>query len=82
MPKKLRIRKEVTLDREPVPSKTANPDEVSVRPLIDRESNLIAVPSVLSYPLVCGAVDITNADLRRLDPGAFLNDSLIEFGLG
>jgi Ulp1 family protease len=28
-----------------------------------------------------GAVSITTADLKRLQPGEFLNDTLIEFGL-
>lgn len=28
-----------------------------------------------------GAVNITNGDLKRLDPGEFLNDTLIELGL-
>jgi Ulp1 family protease len=27
-------------------------------------------------------VIITNADLERLNPGVFLNDNLVEFGLG
>lgn len=37
---------------------------------------------ILSYPAgVPGAVNITNADVDRLAPGNFLNDTLIEFGL-
>ncbi|KAG2009837.1 sentrin-specific protease, variant 2 [Coprinopsis cinerea AmutBmut pab1-1] len=37
---------------------------------------------VLVYPFSApGAVNITNADLARLEPGEFLNDTLIEFGL-
>ncbi|KAF9013421.1 hypothetical protein BDQ17DRAFT_1271073 [Cyathus striatus] len=37
---------------------------------------------ILVYPQgVPGAVNITNADLGRLQPGEFLNDTLIEFGL-
>lgn len=37
---------------------------------------------ILVYPHgVPGAVNITNADMGRLDPGEFLNDTLIEFGL-
>jgi hypothetical protein len=38
--------------------------------------------SILVYPPDSpGAVNITNADLNRLQPGEFLNDTLIEFGL-
>jgi hypothetical protein len=37
---------------------------------------------ILVYPPDApGAVNITNADLKRLKPGEFLNDTLIEFGL-
>ncbi|KAF9046438.1 hypothetical protein BJ165DRAFT_1163354 [Panaeolus papilionaceus] len=37
---------------------------------------------ILSYPQgVPGAVNVTNADLARLRPGEFLNDTLIEVGL-
>ncbi|KAF8908964.1 hypothetical protein CPB84DRAFT_1843311 [Gymnopilus junonius] len=37
---------------------------------------------ILVYPQgTPGAVNITNADLGRLEPGEFLNDTLIEFGL-
>ncbi|GLB38240.1 hypothetical protein LshimejAT787_0501050 [Lyophyllum shimeji] len=37
---------------------------------------------ILCYPQgVPGAVNITNADYKRLQPGEFLNDTLIEFGL-
>ncbi|TFK40643.1 hypothetical protein BDQ12DRAFT_462220 [Crucibulum laeve] len=37
---------------------------------------------ILVYPQgIPGAVNITNADLSRLQPGEFLNDTLIEFGL-
>ncbi|KAG5654258.1 hypothetical protein H0H81_005501 [Sphagnurus paluster] len=37
---------------------------------------------ILCYPQgVPGAVNLTNADLKRLQPGEFLNDTLIEFGL-
>ena len=38
--------------------------------------------SILVYPPgVPGAVNITNGDYLRLQPGEFLNDTLIEFGL-
>ncbi|KAA1469790.1 hypothetical protein DENSPDRAFT_773771 [Dentipellis sp. KUC8613] len=38
--------------------------------------------SILVYPLTGpGAVNITNAELGRLRPSEFLNDTLIEFGL-
>lgn len=38
--------------------------------------------SILVYPFSgTGAVNITKGDLRRLRPGEFLNDTLIEFGL-
>jgi Ulp1 family protease len=37
---------------------------------------------ILVYPPgQTGAVNITNGDLHRLEPGEFLNDTLIEFGL-
>ena len=78
----LRSRKKAAPDIEPIPSSPANPDEVYVRLLIDPGFNLITVPSMLCYPAgLPGAVNITNADLDRLNPGAFLNDTLIEFGL-
>ena len=32
-------------------------------------------------PLGTGAVNITRGDLERLQPGKYLNDTLIEFGL-
>ena len=28
-----------------------------------------------------GAVNVTRGDLKRLDPGQYLNDTIIEFGL-
>ena len=38
--------------------------------------------SILVYPASgTGAVNITRADLKRLEPGQYLNDTLIEFGL-
>ncbi|KAF8964224.1 hypothetical protein BDZ97DRAFT_919789 [Flammula alnicola] len=37
---------------------------------------------ILVYPQgVPGAVNVTNGDLARLEPGEYLNDTLIEFGL-
>ncbi|KAF9534465.1 hypothetical protein CPB83DRAFT_742404, partial [Crepidotus variabilis] len=37
---------------------------------------------ILSYPQgQPGAVNVTAGDLNRLEPGEFLNDTLIEFGL-
>jgi Ulp1 family protease len=82
MRRSLRSRTKAALAVEPVPSPLANPDEVYVRPSAYGDSNVTAVPSVLSYPAgLPGAVNITNADLERLNPGAFLNDTLIEFGL-
>ncbi|PFH53908.1 hypothetical protein AMATHDRAFT_44951 [Amanita thiersii Skay4041] len=37
---------------------------------------------ILVYPQgVPGAINITNADVKRLEPGEFLNDTVIEFGL-
>ena len=39
-------------------------------------------PRLLVYrPLGNGAVNITRGDLERLQPGKYLNDTLIEFGL-
>lgn len=41
-----------------------------------------SVYSILVYPPQgTGAVNITNGDVARLNPGEFLNDTLIEFGL-
>lgn len=37
---------------------------------------------MLVYPLSgVGSVNITRGDYKRLDPGEFFNDTLIEFGL-
>ncbi|RDX50208.1 hypothetical protein OH76DRAFT_1332369, partial [Lentinus brumalis] len=37
---------------------------------------------VLVYPFFgTGAVNVTRGDLKRLDPGQYLNDTIIEFGL-
>lgn len=37
---------------------------------------------MLSYPPgVPGAVSITSGDFRQLQPGQYLNDNLIEYGL-
>lgn len=46
------------------------------------ETGLDCWCSILRYPQGRpGAVDITRADFARLQPGQFLNDSIIEFGL-
>ncbi|KAJ7600472.1 hypothetical protein C8J56DRAFT_910342 [Mycena floridula] len=45
-------------------------------PTMDPDEVILVYP-----PETPGAVPITNADLARLDPGEFLNDTLIEFGL-
>lgn len=58
-----------------------DPDEVYVILSISLNPTYI-IFSILVYPHgVPGAVNITNADMGRLDPGEFLNDTLIEFGL-
>ena len=37
---------------------------------------------ILVYPFSgTGAVNVTRGDLKRLDPGQYLNDTIIEFGL-
>ncbi|KIJ29686.1 hypothetical protein M422DRAFT_188118, partial [Sphaerobolus stellatus SS14] len=42
----------------------------------------LSLDRILIYPPTrIGAVNITYADLKRLDSGEFLNDTLIEFGL-
>ena len=44
--------------------------------------NLIRGARLLVYPPTgTGAVNITRGDLKRLDEGQYLNDTLIEFGL-
>ncbi|KAF7314463.1 ULP-PROTEASE domain-containing protein [Mycena kentingensis (nom. inval.)] len=49
----------------------------SVAPVLaDQDEVILVYP-----PGQTGAVNITNGDLARLDPGQFLNDTLIEFGL-
>lgn len=45
-------------------------------PAVDNDEVILVYP-----PGVPGAVNITNGDLARLQPGEFLNDTLIEFGL-
>lgn len=60
------------------------PSRSSCRSTRQREVSPEADPDevILCYPQgVTGAVNITNADFRRLQPGEFLNDTLIEFGL-
>ncbi|KAF8526112.1 hypothetical protein JB92DRAFT_2700765, partial [Gautieria morchelliformis] len=43
---------------------------------------LPSIISILLYPSTgTGAVNVTNGDLKRLEPGEFLNDTLIELGL-
>jgi Ulp1 family protease len=38
--------------------------------------------SILAYPFTgTGGVEITKGDLNRLEPGEFLNDTLVEFSL-
>ncbi|KAJ6525275.1 hypothetical protein DFH09DRAFT_996177 [Mycena vulgaris] len=46
------------------------------KPYLDPDEVILVYP-----PRQTGAVNITNADLTRLAPGEFLNDTLIEFGL-
>ncbi|KAF9468622.1 hypothetical protein BDZ94DRAFT_683530 [Collybia nuda] len=51
-------------------------------PTIERPPSVDLDEVILCYPQgVPGAVNITNADFKRLQPGEFLNDTLIEFGL-
>ncbi|THV05196.1 cysteine proteinase, partial [Dendrothele bispora CBS 962.96] len=47
-----------------------------VTPQIDLDEVILSYP-----PATGGSVNITNADLSRLDPDEYLNDTLIEFGL-
>lgn len=65
----------------PVP----DPDElyVDVHATLDPFINwTYCLHSVLVYPLTgTGAVNLTNADIKRLDQGQYLNDTLIEFAL-
>jgi hypothetical protein len=65
-------------------SPASDPDELLVNstllffPLFTRT----CITSILVYPLSgTGAVNINKSDLNRLQPGEFLNDTLIEFGL-
>ncbi len=45
-------------------------------------SNILTLDRVLVYPFFgTGAVNVTRGDLKRLDPGQYLNDTIIEFGL-
>lgn len=54
------------------------PQKMCVKPLNYVQGiNLILVASILIY----GCITITDHDLERLQPGMFLNDTLIEFGL-
>ncbi|KAJ7069665.1 hypothetical protein C8F01DRAFT_1113532 [Mycena amicta] len=45
-------------------------------PVLDPDEVILVYP-----PGQTGAVNITNGDMTRLQPGEFLNDTLIEFGL-
>ncbi|KAM6494165.1 hypothetical protein JOM56_010526 [Amanita muscaria] len=46
------------------------------RPPVDPDEVILVYPQGLP-----GAINITNADVSRLQPGEFLNDTVIEFGL-
>ncbi|TRM64161.1 hypothetical protein BD626DRAFT_401487, partial [Schizophyllum amplum] len=47
-----------------------------------RRPNVDPDEVVLSFPYgVPGAVNVTNADVARLEPGEFLNDTILEFAL-
>ena len=50
-------------------------DCLKVTDLMD-DARLLVYP-----PTGTGAVNITRGDLKRLDDGQYLNDTLIEFGL-
>ncbi|TFK27998.1 cysteine proteinase [Coprinopsis marcescibilis] len=49
---------------------------VTTQPVADPDEVILVYPQG-----VPGAVNITNADVARLEPGEYLNDTLIEFGL-
>ncbi|KAK7048538.1 hypothetical protein R3P38DRAFT_2606333 [Favolaschia claudopus] len=49
---------------------------VPKQPVADADEVILVYP-----PNQTGAVNITNGDVARLEPGEFLNDTLIEFGL-
>ncbi|KIK69669.1 hypothetical protein GYMLUDRAFT_34067 [Collybiopsis luxurians FD-317 M1] len=51
-------------------------DQVPKQPSVDPDEIILSYP-----PATTGALNITNADLNRLLPNEFLNDTLIEFGL-
>jgi hypothetical protein len=70
----------LSLGAKPTPSTTACQDDVYVR-LSHQGFDLMIMPRVLSYPPGPGAIKITNGDLKRLNPRAFLNDSLVQLGL-
>ncbi|KAL1668822.1 hypothetical protein GGG16DRAFT_16735, partial [Schizophyllum commune] len=55
---------------------TAESSRERRRPILDPDE------VVLSYPFgVPGAVNITNSDVARLEPGEYLNDTILEFAL-
>ncbi|KAL1760395.1 hypothetical protein FB107DRAFT_194247, partial [Schizophyllum commune] len=55
---------------------TAEASRERRRPILDPDE------VVLSYPFgVPGAVNITNSDVARLEPGEYLNDTILEFAL-
>ncbi|KAG6833437.1 hypothetical protein H0H87_006803 [Tephrocybe sp. NHM501043] len=59
-----------------------NPEAVRRSSRRKRSPSLDPEEVILSYPQgMPGAVYIKNSDYRRLDPGEYLNDTLIEFGL-
>lgn len=53
-----------------------SPSKLSHTPTADSGTRILVYPQG-----VPGKVNITKADVARLEPGEFLNDSLIEFGL-
>jgi len=67
------------------PKRTPSPsgDELWVvdTPAVIPKSNLSSRRILLYPPTGTGAINITYADLKRLDAGEFLNDTLIELGL-
>ncbi|KAF9257503.1 cysteine proteinase [Marasmius fiardii PR-910] len=59
-----------------LPRRSARQVKPKQEPAVDLDEVILVYP-----PFITGAVNITNADLNRLQPGEFLNDTLIEFGL-
>jgi hypothetical protein len=62
-----------------------DPDELYVASLLLHHviylDSVVSVRILVYPPSGTGAVNITKADLNRLQPGEYLNDTLIEFGL-